>query len=176
VILEQADMVQRGFDERFGTGLAIFLQQVPLEAAGIDADPDRAAIGLGGVDHFPHAIGRADIAGIDAQACRARIGRFQRALVVKWMSATIGTRDARTICFSAAVDSASGQDTRMMSAPASSQRRIWSIVPRTSDVRVLVMVCTVTGASPPTGTEPTMIWREGRRAMSRHGRRDIRPI
>ena len=33
-------------------------------------------------------------------------------------------RAARTICFSAAVDSTSGQDTRMMSTPASSQRRI----------------------------------------------------
>ena len=47
----------------------------------------------------------------------------------------------------------------MMSAPASSQRRIWSIVAAASAVGVLVMVCTVTGASPPTGTVPTMIWR-----------------
>src|SRR5258706_157120 len=44
------------------------------------------------------------------------------------MSATIGTRAARTICFNAAVDSTSGQETRMISTPASSQRRIWSIV------------------------------------------------
>ena len=47
-----------------------------------------------------------------------------------------------------------------MSAPASSQRRIWSTVARTSEVTVLVMVWTVTGASPPTGTLPTMIWRD----------------
>ena len=60
-----------------------------------------------------------------------------------------------------------------MSTPASSQRRIWSIVARTSSVGVLVIVCTVTGASPPTGTLPTMIWRLGRRAMSRHGRMDM---
>ena len=76
------------------------------------------------------------------------------------MSATIGTREARTICFSAAVLSASGQETRMMSTPASSQRRIWAIVALASDVRVLVIVWTVTGASPPTGTLPTMIWRD----------------
>jgi hypothetical protein len=79
------------------------------------------------------------------------------------MSATIGTCAARTICPSAAVLSTSGHETRMMSTPASSQRRIWSIVARASDVSVLVMVCTVTGASPPTGTLPTMICREGRR-------------
>ena len=39
----------------------------------------------------------------------------------------------------------------MMSAPASSQRRIWSIVALASEVGVLVIVWTVTGASPPTG-------------------------
>ena len=68
------------------------------------------------------------------------------------MSATIGTLAARTICFSAAVASAVGQETRTMSAPASSQRRIWSIVAFASSVGVLVIVCTLIGASPPTGT------------------------
>src|SRR5688500_16862655 len=86
------------------------------------------------------------------------------------MSATIGTLAARTISFSAAVDSTSGHDTRTMSAPASSQRRIWSIVAFASEVGVLVIVCTVTGASPPTATLPTMIWRDWRRSISRHGR------
>src|SRR6185503_19716175 len=86
------------------------------------------------------------------------------------MSATIGTFAARTISLSAAVLSAVGHDTRIMSAPASSQRRIWSIVAFASSVGVLVMVWTDTGASPPTGTEPTMICRDLRRAISRHGR------
>ena len=58
----------------------------------------------------------------------------------------------------------------MMSAPASSQRRIWSIVALASDVGVLVIVWTVTGASPPTATLPTMIWRDLRRTISRQGR------
>src|SRR5512134_3211612 len=86
------------------------------------------------------------------------------------MSATIGTTAARTISFSAAVDSTSGQETRIMSAPASSQRRIWSIVALASEVGVLVIVWTVTGASPPTATLPTMIWRDWRRRIVRHGR------
>ena len=63
----------------------------------------------------------------------------------------------------AAVLSVSGQDTRMMSTPASSQRRIWSIVARGSLVGVLVIVWTVTGAPPPTGTLPTMMRRVARR-------------
>ena len=58
----------------------------------------------------------------------------------------------------------------MMSTPASSQRRIWSIVAFASAVGVLVIVCTVIGASPPTGTLPTMIWRDLRRTISRQGR------
>ena len=76
------------------------------------------------------------------------------------MSAMIGTFEARTICLSAAVLSTSGQETRTRSTPASSQRRIWAIVAAASEVGVLVIVCTVTGASPPTATLPTMIWRD----------------
>src|SRR5205085_9446563 len=89
------------------------------------------------------------------------------------MSATIGTLAARTISLSAVVASAVGQDTRMMSAPASSQRRIWSIVAMASSVGVLVIVWTLIGASPPTGTEPTMICRDVRRSISRQGRMDM---
>src|SRR3546814_20638793 len=40
---------------------------------------------------------------------------------------------------------------------SSSQRRRWSMVALASDVNVFVIVCTVTGASPPTGTLPIMI-------------------
>jgi hypothetical protein len=58
---------------------------------------------------------------------------------------------------SASVLATSGQETRMMSTPASSQRRIWSMVALASLVGVLVIVWTVTGASPPTATLPTMI-------------------
>ena len=48
VVLEQLDMIERAFDQRLGAGLAIFFEQVLFEAAGVDADADRAAIGLGG--------------------------------------------------------------------------------------------------------------------------------
>src|SRR3954447_654415 len=86
------------------------------------------------------------------------------------MSATIGTFAARTISLSAAVLSAVGHETRTMSAPASSQRRIWSMVAAATSVGALVIVWTLIGASPPTGTEPTMICRDLRRSISRQGR------
>ena len=57
-----------------------------------------------------------------------------------------------------------------MSAPASSSSRIWSMVASASEVRVLVIDWTVIGASPPTGTLPTMIWRDFRRSIWRQGR------
>src|SRR3546814_14234034 len=88
------------------------------------------------------------------------------------MSATSGTWAARAILRRLAVDSSVGQETRMMSAPTSSQRRIWSIVAAASSVGVLVIVCTVIGASPPTGTLPTMLCRLFRRITSRHGLTD----
>src|SRR3990167_2750595 len=83
VVLQQLDMIERAFDEGLGAGLAVLFQQVLLEAAGVDADTDRAAIGLGGPDHFRHAVVAADVSGIDAQAGSASIGSFKRALVVK---------------------------------------------------------------------------------------------
>src|SRR4029079_17850170 len=46
------------------------------------------------------------------------------------------------------------------------------MVASASSVGVLVIVCTLIGASPPTGTEPTMICRDLRRSMSRQGRMD----
>ena len=86
------------------------------------------------------------------------------------MSATIGTGLSRTISFSAFELASSGTETRTMSAPASAARCTCSMVALTSVVTVLVMVWTEIGASPPTGTFPTMIWRDLRRSMLRQGR------
>jgi hypothetical protein len=71
------------------------------------------------------------------------------------MSATIGTVTCFTMCLSARDDSWSGQEMRTMSAPASSSARTCATVASTSLVTVLVIDCTVIGASPPTGTLPT---------------------
>ena len=58
VVLQQLDVVERAFDQRLGAGLAVFLEQVLLEAAGVDADADRAAVGLGRADHFLDPLAR----------------------------------------------------------------------------------------------------------------------
>jgi len=77
---------------------------------------------------------------------------------------------ARAISRKAAVESSSGQDTRTMSAPASASWRTCSMVAFASAVGVLVIDCTLIGASPPTSTDPTRILREGRRWIARQGR------
>jgi hypothetical protein len=86
------------------------------------------------------------------------------------MSATIGTDEALTMAPRAAVDSSSGQETRTISAPAAAAASTWAMVAAASLVKVLVMVCTEIGASPPTSTLPTLICRLLRRWISRYGR------
>src|SRR3546814_1896747 len=51
LVLKQLDMIERAFDQRLGTWLAIFFEQVLFEAARVDADADRAAIGLRSEEH-----------------------------------------------------------------------------------------------------------------------------
>ena len=79
------------------------------------------------------------------------------------MSATMGTGLSATISRKARVEASSGVETRTMSAPATAARCTCSSVAFTSEVMVLVIVWTEIGASPPTATLPTMIWRDLRR-------------
>ena len=77
--------------------------------------------------------------------------------------------EAFTIDLKLSVDSMSGHETLIKSAPAAAHSCICSIVDFSSVVSVLVIVCTDIGASPPTGTEPTMIWRVFFAIMSLYG-------
>ncbi len=74
-----------------------------------------------------------------------------------------GTLASRTSCGRASAAAWSLTVTRTYSAPAEASSRIWSSVACTSPVRVVVMLCTRTGAPPPMGRLPTMICRVGRR-------------
>ena len=85
------------------------------------------------------------------------------------MSATTGICDFFAIAGSASASSWLGQATRTMSQPAAVSSAICCSVEFTSAVRVVVIDCTDTGAPPPTGTEPTMIWRLLRRSASTGG-------
>src|SRR6201995_2754325 len=56
-----------------------------------------------------------------------------------------------------------------MSQPAAVSSAICCRVALTSEVSVVVIDCTDTGASPPTATDPTWIWRDLRRGASTGG-------
>src|SRR5256885_5414032 len=75
------------------------------------------------------------------------------------MSAITGIGDSATIVFSASTSTSRGTATRTRSEPASATSRICFMVAGTFAVSVLVIVCTTTGAPPPTGTSLTQIWR-----------------
>ena len=171
IVLQDADVLEARLDHRFRAGLSVFLKQVPLEAAGVHADADRAAVVLRRLDDVTDAILRADIAGVDAEAGGPGLGRLDGALVVE-----VDVGNDRDI--SVADDLLQGdprspgrEPTRgRCRAPAAAQQFTCSIVAFASVVSVFVIVCTLIGASPPTATRPTWIWRLLRRSMLRQGR------
>src|SRR5262249_55785663 len=87
----------------------------------------------------------------------------------KWMSAITGICDLRAIIGSASASSWDGTATRTIWQPAAVSSAICWSVALTSEVSVVVIDCTETGAPPPTGTLPTMIWRLWRRGASGTG-------
>jgi hypothetical protein len=66
----------------------------------------------------------------------------------------------------ASASSADGTATRTIWHPAAVSSAICCSVAFTSVVGVVVIDCTDTGASPPTSTDPTLIWRDFRRSDS----------
>src|ERR1700709_1631979 len=79
------------------------------------------------------------------------------------MSAMTGICDLRAIVASASASSWDGTATRTIWQPDAVNSAICCSVALTSEVSVVVIDWTETGAPPPTGTEPTMIWRLLRR-------------
>src|SRR5690348_10223238 len=85
------------------------------------------------------------------------------------MSAITGICDFLAIAGSASTSSCDGTATRTIWQPDAVSSAICCRVAFTSEVSVVVIDCTLTGAPPPTGTLPTMIWRLLRRGASGGG-------
>ncbi len=75
-----------------------------------------------------------------------------------------GICDIVAMAGSASASSWDGTATRTIWQPEAVSSAICCSVAFTLAVSVVVIDCTDTGAPPPTGTEPTMIWREGLRS------------
>src|SRR3954454_17003236 len=85
------------------------------------------------------------------------------------MSAITGICDFRAMAGSASTSSWDGTATRTIWQPEAVSSAICCKVAFTSEVSVVVIDCTLTGAPPPTGTLPTMICRLRRRGASGGG-------
>src|SRR3954451_1746652 len=81
------------------------------------------------------------------------------------MSAITGIGDCGMIVRSASTSLSRGTAQRIRSPPASATARICRRVASTSAVSVFVIDCTTTGAPPPIGTPPTVIWRSDGTAL-----------
>src|SRR5688572_1646751 len=93
----------------------------------------------------------------------------------KWMSAITGIWDFLAMIGNASASSWLGTATRTMSQPVAVSSAICCNVALMSAVRVVVIDCTLIGASPPTATLPTLIWRLLRRGARVGGGRVGRP-
>ncbi len=163
-------MVERALDQRLGARLAVFFEQILFERAGVDADPHRAVMVLGRLDDLAHPLRRADVAGVDPEARRAALGRLDRAAIVEMDVGDDRHRHLAHDLLQRKRRFLVRARHRTMSAPARSSAWICSTVALFRRcVTVLVIDCTVMGASPPTGTLPTHTLRLGRRWMSRYG-------
>ena len=78
----------------------------------------------------------------------------------KWMSAMTGICDFFAIAGSASASSWDGTATRTIWQPDAVSSAICCRVAFTFAVSVVVIDCTLTGAPPPTGTLPTISWRD----------------
>src|ERR1700749_1722773 len=87
----------------------------------------------------------------------------------KWMSAITGIWDFFAIAGSASASSWDGTATRTIWQPEAVSSAICCRVAFTSAVSVVHMDWTLTGAPPPTGTFPTISWRDCRRGASGAG-------
>ena len=159
-------MAHRAFEERFGGRIAVLREDILFERAGIDADADRNAAVLRGREHLMDAVLAPDVAGVDAHLGDAGLDGLEREHVIEM---DIGDdRDRATAARWPRIASAASLSftvTRTMSHPASAAPTICATVPATSAVLVLVIVCTDSGAPPPTAMPPTFTRRVARRRV-----------
>ena len=81
VLLEQRRLPHGRLDQRLRGRLAVLLQQPLVERAGVDADPDRGAVVLGGLgDLLDLVVELLDVAGVDAYGGTAGLDRGEDVL------------------------------------------------------------------------------------------------
>ena len=83
VVLQDARVVERALDHRLGQGSPYFSSRSRSSEPALTPMRIETAVVPGGLDHLAHPVGAADVAGVDAQAGGAGLGRLDAALVVE---------------------------------------------------------------------------------------------
>ena len=82
-VVQQADVAQGAVHQGLGGDAAVFLQQLPLQGAAVDADADGDAPVPAGVGHGPDLFRGADVAGVDADLVHPLADALQGQAIVK---------------------------------------------------------------------------------------------
>jgi hypothetical protein len=158
VFVQYVHMAHRRFDQSLGRRFAVLALQVLAHAIPA-LTPMRigiAAIASRGYN-LAHLVVAADVARIDTQAVHTVLRDLEcNAMVESGYRRPAGPRTARGYRETPPRPPYDGTETRTISAPAASRALIWATVAATSQVSVLVMLCTLIGASPPTATLANM--------------------
>ena len=176
VLLEQRRLPDRRLDERLGRRLAVLLEQPRVERAGVDTDPDRDAGVLGGGrDLADLVVELADVAGVHANCRAAGVDRREDVLRLE-----MDVGDHRDLRVLGDLPQRIGVVLGRAGHPhdvAAGRGQLGDLLQRRVDVcgDVVVIDCTDIGASPPTSTFPTLIWRVLRRGASTSGGRSAFP-
>ena len=158
-------MAQCRLDQRCRGRFAVFLLQVLLQGTGVDADTDGDTTVTGGVDHRTHAVLATDVARVDAQTVDAQFGHTQRNAIVE---VDVGDERHADLLLDAA-ERLGGVHVRYRNAndvDAGIDQAL-DLRDRGSDVIGVGVGHALhrDGASPPTGTLPTQIFRDSRRLI-----------
>src|SRR5207302_7518173 len=81
--LGDLDVAEGALDHRRRAGVAVLLDQLALQATGVDADAHGQALVLGLADDLAVAVVAADVAGVDADLVDGVVHRRQGHLVVE---------------------------------------------------------------------------------------------
>ena len=76
-------MSERAFHQRLRRGVAVFFQKTRFQTAAVHADANGNVPRAAGLDHGPHPLFPADVAGVDADLGRAVFRRADGKTVIK---------------------------------------------------------------------------------------------
>ena len=164
VLLEEARLPARALGERLGRRLAVLLEQARVERAGVDADAEgdaRILRRLG--DGADLSSNLRMLPGFTRTAAQPASMAWKTYFGWKWMSAMTGIWLFFAMMWSTSASSCDGTATRTISQPDAVSSAICCSVALMFVVGVVHIDWTLTGASPPTSTLPTLICRDLRR-------------